>query len=187
MLLLAGRSYVTSGDIKTMVADVLRHRVVLSYEAEAEEVDANQIVSRILASVPVLLAPGASPCPPPSSDPSSSPSPAPSRRWSWACGSHGRGHGETRRHGRAARPRGHRPLARRRRAGRRSWSLAGALAEVRRIHIQTGHRVNEVMGGEYRSVFKGRGMEFEEVRSTSSAMTCGPSTGTSPPACSARS
>ncbi len=38
------------------------------------------------------------------------------------------------------------------------------LAEVRRIHIQTGHRVNEVMGGEYRSVFKGRGMEFEEVR-----------------------
>ena len=51
--LLAGRSYVTSGDIKTMAADVLRHRVVLSYEAEAEEVDANQIVSRILASVPV--------------------------------------------------------------------------------------------------------------------------------------
>ena len=38
------------------------------------------------------------------------------------------------------------------------------MAEVRRIHIQTGHRVNEAMGGEYRSVFKGRGMEFEEVR-----------------------
>ncbi|MCO4768534.1 MAG: DUF58 domain-containing protein [Deltaproteobacteria bacterium] len=38
------------------------------------------------------------------------------------------------------------------------------MAEVRRIHIHTGHRVTEAMGGEYRSVFKGRGMEFEEVR-----------------------
>jgi len=51
--LLAGRSYVTSGDIKTMAADVLRHRVVLSYEAEAEEVDANRVIDRILSSVPV--------------------------------------------------------------------------------------------------------------------------------------
>ncbi|MCO4768533.1 MAG: MoxR family ATPase [Deltaproteobacteria bacterium] len=51
--LLAGRSYVTSGDIKAIAPDVLRHRVVLSYEAEAEEVDANQIISRILSSVPV--------------------------------------------------------------------------------------------------------------------------------------
>ncbi len=38
------------------------------------------------------------------------------------------------------------------------------LKEVRRIHIKTGHRVTEVMSGEYRSIFKGRGMEFEEVR-----------------------
>jgi len=51
--LLAGRSYVTSGDIKSVAPDVLRHRIVLSYEAEAEEVDANQIIGRILASVPV--------------------------------------------------------------------------------------------------------------------------------------
>jgi MoxR-like ATPase len=42
--LLAGRSYVTSGDIKTMAPDILRHRVVLSYEAEAEEVDANRVI-----------------------------------------------------------------------------------------------------------------------------------------------
>jgi MoxR-like ATPase len=51
--LLAGRSYVTSGDIKTMAPDILRHRVVLSYEAEAEEVDANRVIDRILSSVPV--------------------------------------------------------------------------------------------------------------------------------------
>jgi len=51
--LIAGRSYVTSGDIKTMAPDILRHRVVLSYEAEAEEIDANRIIERILSSVPV--------------------------------------------------------------------------------------------------------------------------------------
>jgi MoxR-like ATPase len=51
--LLAGRSYVTSGDIKTMAPDILRHRVVLSYEAEAEEIDANRVIDRILSSVPV--------------------------------------------------------------------------------------------------------------------------------------
>jgi len=38
------------------------------------------------------------------------------------------------------------------------------MAEVQRIHIHTGQRVTEVMAGEYKSMFKGRGMEFEEVR-----------------------
>ncbi len=51
--LLAGRAYVNSADIKTMAPDVLRHRVVLTYEAEAEELDADAVVARILASVPV--------------------------------------------------------------------------------------------------------------------------------------
>jgi len=50
---LAGRAYVNSADIKTMAPDVLRHRVVLSYEAEAEEVDADEIVARILATIAV--------------------------------------------------------------------------------------------------------------------------------------
>ena len=50
---LAGRAYVTSADIKTIAPDVLRHRLVLSYEAEAEEVDADEIIARILSSVPV--------------------------------------------------------------------------------------------------------------------------------------
>ena len=38
------------------------------------------------------------------------------------------------------------------------------LAQVRRLHITTRHRVSDLMAGEYSSVFKGRGMEFEEVR-----------------------
>ncbi len=50
---LAGRPYVSSADIKAIAPDVLRHRIVLSYEAEAEEVDADEIIARILASVPV--------------------------------------------------------------------------------------------------------------------------------------
>lgn len=38
------------------------------------------------------------------------------------------------------------------------------LAKVRRIEIVTNRLVNETMGGSYHSTFKGRGMEFEEVR-----------------------
>ena len=38
------------------------------------------------------------------------------------------------------------------------------LKKVRRIQIRTSHMVNDVLAGQYESVFKGRGMEFEEVR-----------------------
>ena len=38
------------------------------------------------------------------------------------------------------------------------------LKAVRRIEIRTSRLVSEGMGGEYHSVFKGRGMEFAEVR-----------------------
>lgn len=38
------------------------------------------------------------------------------------------------------------------------------LEKVRRIQIYTSHMVNNVFAGEYQSVFKGRGMEFDEVR-----------------------
>ena len=38
------------------------------------------------------------------------------------------------------------------------------LQKVRRIHIRTKHMVNDVFAGEYHSIFKGQGMEFQEVR-----------------------
>ena len=38
------------------------------------------------------------------------------------------------------------------------------LKKVRQIHIRTKHMVSDVFAGEYHSVFKGQGMEFEEVR-----------------------
>ncbi|GMV79617.1 MAG: magnesium chelatase subunit I [Planctomycetota bacterium] len=50
---LAGRGFVTPQDVKDIAYDVLRHRVILSYEAEAEEISSEQVVKRILESVPV--------------------------------------------------------------------------------------------------------------------------------------
>jgi MoxR-like ATPase len=50
---LQGRGYVTPQDVKSIGPDVLRHRVIVSYEAEAEEVDADEVVKRIFEGVPV--------------------------------------------------------------------------------------------------------------------------------------
>ncbi len=44
---LEGRSYVTPQDIKTIGHDVLRHRVTVTYEAEAEEITSEQLLQRI--------------------------------------------------------------------------------------------------------------------------------------------
>ncbi|MFQ5654643.1 MAG: AAA family ATPase [Planctomycetota bacterium] len=48
---LQGRSYVTPHDVKTLAPDILRHRVILTYEAEAEGKSPDDIVQRILDSV----------------------------------------------------------------------------------------------------------------------------------------
>jgi MoxR-like ATPase len=48
-----GRGYVTPDDIKAIAPDVLRHRVVLTYEAAAEEIAADAIVRRVLQGVEV--------------------------------------------------------------------------------------------------------------------------------------
>jgi MoxR-like ATPase len=50
---LKGRGYVTPQDIKSICPDVLRHRIIVSYEAEAEEITAEHIVSRILQEIKV--------------------------------------------------------------------------------------------------------------------------------------
>jgi MoxR-like ATPase len=48
-----GRAFVTPQDIKDLAHDVLRHRIIPSYEAEAEDITTDTIVDRLLASVPV--------------------------------------------------------------------------------------------------------------------------------------
>ncbi len=50
---LAGRGFVTPQDVKDIVCDVLRHRVLLTYEAEAESVTAEDVIGEILSTVPV--------------------------------------------------------------------------------------------------------------------------------------
>ena len=49
---LEGRGYVTPSDIKRVAPDVLRHRIIISYEAQADGVASDDIVERLLASVP---------------------------------------------------------------------------------------------------------------------------------------
>ncbi len=51
--LLHGRPFATPQDVKEVARGVLRHRIMLSYEAEAENVTADDVVARILATVPV--------------------------------------------------------------------------------------------------------------------------------------
>jgi MoxR-like ATPase len=48
---LRGRAFVTPDDVKAIAPDVLRHRVLTTYEAEAEEVTSDEIVRRVLAKI----------------------------------------------------------------------------------------------------------------------------------------
>jgi len=50
---LNGRGYVTPQDIKSIGPDVLRHRIIVSYEAEAESVTSETVIDRIFAGLPV--------------------------------------------------------------------------------------------------------------------------------------
>jgi MoxR-like ATPase len=51
--LLHGRAYATPQDIKEIAYDVLRHRLILTYEAEAENLKSEDIISKILNEIPV--------------------------------------------------------------------------------------------------------------------------------------
>ena len=53
LALVRGREYALPQDIQEIAPDVLRHRLVLSYEALADGVTADDIIDRILAAVPV--------------------------------------------------------------------------------------------------------------------------------------
>jgi MoxR-like ATPase len=48
-----GRGYVTPLDVKTLAPDVLRHRIAVTYEAEAEGITSEQLVARVLETLPV--------------------------------------------------------------------------------------------------------------------------------------
>jgi len=50
---LNGRGYLTPQDVKTFALDVLRHRVAVSYEAEAENITSENIIAKVLETLPV--------------------------------------------------------------------------------------------------------------------------------------
>jgi MoxR-like ATPase len=50
---LRGRGYVTPDDVKQIALDVLRHRVIVTYEAEAEEITSENIIQKIFDQVEV--------------------------------------------------------------------------------------------------------------------------------------
>jgi MoxR-like ATPase len=50
---LQGRGYVTPQDIKSIAMDVLRHRIAVTYEAEAENIRSESIVTKVLNTIPV--------------------------------------------------------------------------------------------------------------------------------------
>ena len=50
---ISGRAFVTPDDVKAIAYDVLRHRIILTYEAEAEETNSEDIIKKILANVEV--------------------------------------------------------------------------------------------------------------------------------------
>lgn len=49
---LEARGYVTPDDVKAVAADVLRHRILLTYEAEADNMTVEDVITRVLKSVP---------------------------------------------------------------------------------------------------------------------------------------
>ena len=49
--LLAGRAYVLPQDVKNVAPEVLRHRIVLSYEAEAENINADAVIAKLLSEL----------------------------------------------------------------------------------------------------------------------------------------
>ena len=52
MALLRGRTYATPQDVFDIAPEVLRHRLLLTYDALAQDITPDHIVNRILASVP---------------------------------------------------------------------------------------------------------------------------------------
>ena len=53
MAYLKGKDYVSPMEIAYIAKEILRHRIILSYEAQAEEITQDEIIEKILAAVPI--------------------------------------------------------------------------------------------------------------------------------------
>ena len=50
---LDGRDFVTPEDIHSVLYDILRHRIILSFEAQAEGITADEVIGKVVQSVPL--------------------------------------------------------------------------------------------------------------------------------------
>ena len=50
---LRGRAFVSPSDVASIIKELMRHRIVLSYEAEAEEVKIDDLIEQIIKAVPI--------------------------------------------------------------------------------------------------------------------------------------
>ena len=50
--MISGRGYVIPEDIKEVTHDVLRHRLILTFEAEADEINSDKVIDIILDKIP---------------------------------------------------------------------------------------------------------------------------------------
>jgi len=65
LALLRGRRYVLPQDVFDVAPEILRHRVVLSYEALAQDITSDQVINRVLSTVPApRIAPSQDPSSP---------------------------------------------------------------------------------------------------------------------------
>ena len=110
MAFLNGRHFVTPQDVKSVAMDVLRHRVSVTYEAEAENVTSENVIEKILEHFAGAL-----------------------KRCS-------------------------------RQMADEKKSAKAMRSGMRELEIRTRRMVDDSMAGAYHSVFKGRGMDFDEVR-----------------------
>ena len=134
---LQSRGYVTPHDVKSVAMEILRHRVILTYEAEAE----GQVERRHRPEDPGQRAGTVRGGRASSSSPSAASQIAGLKR--------------------------HRPGRYVNAVGSYELNAHAArevIQRVREIQVRTGRQVADVLAGQYVSVFKGRGIEFDEVR-----------------------
>jgi MoxR-like ATPase len=54
LALMAGRDFTLPQDVKEVAHDILRHRLALTYRAEAEAITSDDLIDQLLATIPVL-------------------------------------------------------------------------------------------------------------------------------------
>jgi MoxR-like ATPase len=50
---LRGKEFVTPGDIASIIKELMRHRIVMTYEAEAEGIEIDDLIEQIIKAVPI--------------------------------------------------------------------------------------------------------------------------------------